>query len=68
MGDFNLYPDLIWLFAAVNLAAWYFKGAALFSWWWLVAVFLLEIIAKVALAAAVAGAVASAERKKRGNW
>ncbi len=44
MEKIGLYPDLLFLFAAANLAAWYFKGQTLFSWWWIAPVVVLQVI------------------------
>lgn len=51
MEKIDLYPDLVWLFVAFNLAAWYFKGQPLFSWWWMIPVAAVQIlIASISLA------------------
>ena len=44
MTEIKLYPDLVWVFAVFNLCARYFKGQTLFSWWWIVPIFVLEIL------------------------
>ena len=42
--DIKLYPDIVWLFVATNLASWYFHGTPLFSWWWMAPVFVADLI------------------------
>jgi len=42
MNELHLYPSLTFLFAGVNLAAWYFQGRPLFNWWWVVLVIVIE--------------------------
>jgi len=56
MADVELWPSLTFLFCAFNLAAWYFKGQTLFSWWWIVAVVAVQIVL-VGLTLALAKAV-----------
>lgn len=55
MSDVNLWPSLTFLFAGVNLAAWYFHGATLFSWWWFLPVVAVQLmIESIALGVAKA--------------
>ena len=58
MADIDLWPSLLFLFAGTNLAAWYFKGAPLFSWWWLLPVAIVQILFAAAILA-IAKAAAS---------
>lgn len=51
MTNIELWPNITFLFVATNLAAWYFHGAVLFSWWWLLPVFVLQVVTSVALLA-----------------
>lgn len=53
MAEFNLWPSLTFLFAATNLASWYFRGYPLFSWWWIVAVIGIEIVIQSIMLAAM---------------
>lgn len=53
MADVELWPNVTFLFCAANLAAWYFKGSPLFSWWWIGLVFVGQIL-MVALALGIA--------------
>lgn len=56
MTEINLWPTLTFLFCAFNLAAWYFHGAPLFSWWWIFAVIAIQtllLMLTIAIAAAM---------------
>lgn len=52
----EIWPSLTFMFAAVNLAAWFFHGVPLFNMWWLavliIADFLLGMAALLAIIAA----------------
>jgi hypothetical protein len=49
MTNFDLWPSLTLLFAGTNLAAWYFHGTPLFSWWWFLPIATLQVIISAAI-------------------
>ena len=47
----EIYPSFTMLFVIFNLLGWWFKGQPFFSWWWVVLVYILQIIMEALLLA-----------------
>jgi len=40
----NIYPSFTLIFVVFNLLGWWFKGEPFFNWWWVILVWVLQII------------------------
>ena len=40
----DIYPSYTSIFVVFNLLGWWFKGEIFFSWWWIIPIFILQII------------------------
>ena len=44
MAEIELYPSITLVFVVFNLLGWWYRGKVFFSWWWMVPIYVVQII------------------------
>ena len=47
----EIYPSYTMVFVIFNLLGWWFKGQPFFSWWWILPVWIFQIITEALILA-----------------